>query len=211
MAKVIDGELSGKMGDKIYSTYLGRPYVRKRPESVANPRTEAQQAHRTALVTVARLSSDLKNAHRIGLHHHAQRKKLSTDSDFRKLNLTACVGTAIAYREVVVSKGSSVNIVNFTSVVLDERNVLHVTFESNLTDTNKGDKLCLFVYCPELRICQPMNVVLRSTGEVSDHLLDEFKDHELHLYGFLQGKNLFTSNTIYSAIEKKLTFLPQNN
>ena len=138
-------------------------------------------------------------------------KKLSTDSDFRKLNLTACVGTAIAYREVVVSKGSSVNIVNFTSVVLDERNVLHVTFESNLTDTNKGDKLCLFVYCPELRICQPMNVVLRSTGEVSDHLLDEFKGHDLHLYGFLQGKNLFTSNTIYSAIEKKLTFLPQNN
>ena len=200
MAKVIDGELSGKMGDKIYSTYLGRPYVRKRPELVANPRTEAQQAHRTALVTVARLSSDLKEAHKIGLHHHAQRKKLSTDSDFRKLNLTACVGTAIAYREVVVSKGSSVSIVNFKSVVLDEHNVLHVTFESNLTDTNKGDKLCLFVYCPELRKCQPLNVVLRSDGEVSEQLLEEFKGHDLHLYGFLQGKNLFTSDTMYKKI-----------
>lgn len=201
MAKVKNGHISGKMGDVIHSTYLGRPYVRQKPETVANPRTEAQQAHRTALVAIARLASDLKDAHKLGLHMHAQRNKLTTDSDFRKLNKLNCSGGAISYPSVVVSKGP-VDEVRFTSVVLDEQHVLHVTFESNATDTNKKDKLGLFVYCPELRKCQALKPVFRTTGEVTELLPEEFKGHDLHLYGFLQGKKLYTSNTMYAAIAK---------
>jgi hypothetical protein len=201
MAKVKKGNLSGKMGDVIHSSYLGRPYVRQKPEKVENPRTEAQQAHRTALVAIARLASDLKEAHKLGLHMHAQRNKLTTDSDFRKLNKRCCVRGAISYPDVEISKGSVEN-VSITSVDLDEQHVLHVTFGSNATDTNKKDKLGLFVYCPELRKCQALKPVFRTTGEVIEQLPEEFKGHELHLYGFLQGKKLYTSNTMYAAIAK---------
>lgn len=199
MAKVKNGHISGKMGDVIHSTYLGRPYVRQKPEIVANPRTEAQQAHRMALVMIARLASDLKDAHKLGLHMHAQRNKLTTDSDFRKLNKHYCVGGTISYSQILVSKGP-VDEVRFTSVVLDEQHVLHVTFESEVTDKNRKDVLGLFVYCPVLRKCQALKPVLRAVGEVAEQLPEEFKGHDLHLYGFLQGKKLYTSDTLYEKI-----------
>ena len=133
MAKVKNGHISGKMGDVIHSTYLGRPYVRQKPEIVANPRTEAQQAHRTALVMIARLASDLKDAHKLGLHMHAQRNKLTTDSDFRKLNKHYCVGGTISYSQILVSKGP-VDEVRFTSVVLNEQHDLIMNEETSVDD-----------------------------------------------------------------------------
>lgn len=67
------------------------------PESVANPRTEAQQAHRNAFAAISKLSSDLKEAHQIGLHKMAQKEKLDTYSVFKKINKGCCVGGAISY------------------------------------------------------------------------------------------------------------------
>ena len=201
MAKYQGEKKSGKMGDKIYTSYLGNPYVRRMPESVANPRTEAQQAHRNAFVAISRLASDLKEVHLIGLHKHAQRQKpkLNTFSDFKKLNKDCCVGGVISYCSVIVSKGP-VDDVNITSVELDEQHVLHVAFGCEVTDKNKGDLLGLFVYCPELRACHALKPVLRTAEVVTESLPEEFAGHELHLYGFLQDKKLRTSDTLYVAI-----------
>ena len=71
MANYRGEKKSGKMGDVIYSSWHGRPYVRRRPEKVANPQTEAQQNHRNAFAEISRLSSAMKEAHAKGLHWHA--------------------------------------------------------------------------------------------------------------------------------------------
>lgn len=86
MANYRGEKKSGKVGDVIYSSWHGRPYVRRRPEKVANPQTEAQQNHRNAFAEISRLSSAMKEAHTKGLHWHAVRQKLNTHSVFKSLN-----------------------------------------------------------------------------------------------------------------------------
>ena len=46
MARKQGDSESGKLGDKILYTWHGRQCERSMPTSVANPQTEAQQAHR---------------------------------------------------------------------------------------------------------------------------------------------------------------------
>lgn len=201
MAKYRGEEKSGKVGKVIYSSWHGRPYQRSMPESVANPRTEAQQAHRNAFAAISKLSSDLKEAHLIGLHKMAQKEKLDTYSVFKKINKCCYIGGGISYPHVIVSKGP-VDEVEITSVKFDEQRVLHVTFDGCVTEKNEDDVFGMFVYCPELRQCHAVQPVPRTAGTVTEELPEVFLDHELHLYGFLQDEKGRTSDTVYSVIGK---------
>ena len=200
MAKYIGEEKSGKVGKVIYSSWHGRPYQRSMPESVANPRTEAQQAHRNAFAAISKLSSDLKEAHLIGLHKMAQKEQLDTYSVFKKINKSCYIGGAISYPHVIVSKGP-VDEVEITSVKVDEQRVLHVTFDGCVTEGNEDDVFGMFVYCPELRKCHAVQPVSRSAGIVSGELPEAFIGQELHLYGFLQDEKGRTSDTIYARLD----------
>jgi hypothetical protein len=106
MAIYKNGDLSGKIGDVIHSSWHGRPYTKRRPESVANPQTEAQQAHRNAFAEISRLSSAMKNGHDIGLHWQAVRQKLNTHSVFKKLNKDCYGPDGIIYSRIKISQGS---------------------------------------------------------------------------------------------------------
>ena len=86
MARKQGDSESGKLGNKIYYTWHGRQCERSMPTSVANPQTEAQQAHRSNFAMVSKLSSYMKEAHLIGLHWHAIREHNSTYAIFRNLN-----------------------------------------------------------------------------------------------------------------------------
>ena len=170
------------------------------PESVANPRTEAQQAHRNAFAAISKLSSDLKEAHLIGLHKMAQKEQLDTYSVFKKINKGCCVGGAISYPHVIVSKGPA-DEVEITSVKVDEQRVLHVTFDGGVTEKNSEDLFGLFVYCPELRKCHALQPVPRAVETVTEELPEAFIGQELHLYGFLQDDKGRTSDTIYAKLD----------
>ena len=110
MAKYTGSKMSGKLGDLIYSSWNGRPYTRRKPESVANPQTEAQQAHRYAFAEISRLSSAMKEGHKVGLHWHAVRQKLNTHSVFKKLNKDCFGANGIDYSHVKISKGGVANV-----------------------------------------------------------------------------------------------------
>ena len=86
MARKNGDAVSGKLGDKIYYTWHGRQCERAMPTSVANPQTEAQQAHRGRFGMISSLSSSMKDAHLVGLHWHAVREHNSTYAIFRQLN-----------------------------------------------------------------------------------------------------------------------------
>ena len=139
MAKIRNNEISGKLGDKIYSSWLGRPYVRRMPESVANPRTEAQQAHRHAFAAVSKLSSAMKEGHAEGLHWKAVRENLNTHSVFRNLNKDCFGPDGIDYSCVKISYGT-VNAVEVTSSAVDAEGHVHVEFhDHHPTAKNKKD------------------------------------------------------------------------
>ena len=102
MARKQGDSESGKLGNKIYYTWHGRQCERSMPTSVANPQTEAQQAHRSNFAMISKLSSYMKEAHLIGLHWHAIREHNSTYAIFRSTK-TASPRTARSTSRVSLS------------------------------------------------------------------------------------------------------------
>ena len=191
---------SGKLGDKIYYTWHGRQCERSMPTHVANPRTEAQQAHRSNFARISKLSSYMKEAHLVGLHGQAVREKNSTYALFKRINKDCfTLDGEIDYSRIVVSKGS-VPMVTITSAGISD-GLLSVTFDSRSYGGAATDELYLFVYCPALCVGRLATPVPRSTGKVTAVLPDEWLGQPLHLYAFLQGNRLRTSDTIYRMLQ----------
>lgn len=198
MARRYGNSTIGKVGDKIYYTWCGRECVRSMPTTVANPRTEAQQAHRQAFGLVAKLSSQMKEAHAVGLHAAAVKEKNTTHAIFKRLNKD-CVGAdgAIDYGRVVVSRGT-VPKVEVTAVGV-EGGVLGIAFEAPFGGA-ASDELFLYVHCPAYSVGHLTEPVRRSAGGVSVELPPEWVGKRLELYLFLRGSRLRTSNSQHVAL-----------
>jgi hypothetical protein len=197
MAKNKGEQISGAIGDVIYSSWKGRAYVKRRPESVANPRTEKQQSHRNGFGALSRLSSAMKEGHKIGLHAWAVREKLDTFSAFKKINKNCYSADGIDYARVCISRGS-VGRSYVTSAKVDNQGVVHVTFHSNTTPENQYDQFFLFVCCPDQREGRCAAPVARTAGEVHASIPAEWMGHPLHLYAFMKAeKGNRTSDSDY--------------
>lgn len=204
---------SGKLGNKILYKWHGRQCERSMPTSVANPQTEAQQAHRSNFAMISKLSSYMKAAHLVGLHWQAVREHNSTYAIFRQLNKDCFTpDVEIDLARVIVSHGS-VEQVEITSAAID-KGVLTVTFDSRVYGGKATDEFFLFVYCPALCIGRLATPVPRTAGIVTAVLPDEWlnaapnaatfphSDNQgLHLYAFLKGSKGRTSDTIYFALQ----------
>ncbi len=191
---------SGKLGNKIYYTWHGRQCERSMPTHVANPQTPEQQSHRNAFATISKLSSYFKGAHLIGLHWLSVREHNSTYALFRKLNKDCfTLDGEIDYPRIVVSKGS-VPMVSITSAVIED-GYLTVNFDSHAYDGAATDRLFLFVYSSALRAGTLADPVPRSAGRITVDLPTEWLGQSLHLYAFLQGYRLRTSDTIYRMLQ----------
>lgn len=191
---------SGKLGDKIYYTWHGRQCERSMPTHVANPQTPEQQSHRNAFATISKLSSYFKGAHLIGLHWISVREHNSTYALFRKLNKDCFTPDGdIDYPRIVVSKGS-VPMVSITSAVIED-GCLTVNFDSHAYEGAATDRLFLFVYSSALRAGTLADPVPRSAGQITADLPDEWLGQPLHLYAFLQGYRLRTSDSVHKKLE----------
>lgn len=196
MARYSGEKKSGKLGDVIYSSWNGRPYTRRRPETVTNPQTEVQQAHRHAFAEISRLSSAMKEGHKVGLHWQAVREKLNTHSVFRSLNKGCFDANGICYPRIHISKGS-VDGAGITSAGIDAEGMVRVTFDGQSTPENQRDKFFLFVFCPDLCAGLFIKPVARTVGVVSAPVLEEWRGHPLHLYAFMKDDRGRTSETVY--------------
>ena len=191
---------SSKLGKMIKSSWLGREYERRMPETVANPRTEAQQAHRTAFGVVSKLSAAMREAHEVGLHWKAIRERLNTPSVFKKLNKDCYGPDGIIYSRVRMSYGT-VSEVKITAVEVNEQGNVHVEFHDHyVTDKNKKDTFWLFVFCPDLREGHFARPVERTVGVINAKIPDEWQGHELHLYAFMKNVKGQTSATMYLGL-----------
>lgn len=200
MARIQGNSETGKLGNKIYYTWHGRQCERSMPTHVANPRTEAQQAHRSNFTQISKLSSYMKEAHLVGLHGQAVREKNSTYALFKRINKDCFTPDGeIDYPRIVVSKGS-VRKASITSVTVAD-GLLTVIFDGYVYGGAATDMFFLFVYSSALCTGFLADPIPRSTGQITVNLPDEWHDQTLHLYAFLQGYRLRTSDTIYCMLQ----------
>lgn len=200
MARIQGNSEAGKLGNKIYYTWHGRQCERSMPTHVANPRTEAQQAHRSNFAQISKVSSYMKEAHLVGLHGQAVREKNSTYALFKRINKDCFTPDCeIDYPRIVVSKGS-VRKVSITSVTVAD-GLLTVIFDGYVYGGAATDMFFLFVYSHALCAGILADPVLRSTGRITVDLPTEWFGQPLHLYAFLQGYRLRTSDTIYRMLQ----------
>lgn len=205
---------SGKLGDKIYYNWHGRQCERAMPTRVANPRTEAQQAHRGNFAMVSKLSSYMKGAHLVGLHWHAVREKNSTYALFRQLNKDCFTPDGeIDLARVIVSRGTVESVVITSAGIAD--GVLTVTFDGHAYGGAATDDFYLFVYCPALCTGRLATPVSRATGRVTAVLPEEWLNpaestqaipqsdsQAIHLYAFLRTSRGRTSDTIHLSLTR---------
>jgi hypothetical protein len=196
MAKYRGEKKSGKMGDVIYSSWHGRPYVRRRPEKVANPQTADQQNHRSAFGEISRLSSAMKEGHAKGLHWHAVRQKKNTYCVFKSINKDCYGPDGIVYPHIRISSGT-VPDVQITSAEIDEQGMVRVSFDGGRTLGHDKDEFYLFVFCPDLREGHFAHPVERTVGLVDAQIPEQWLGHTLHLYAFMRDAKDRTSETIY--------------
>lgn len=218
MARIQGNSETGKLGNKIYYTWHGRQCERSMPTHVANPRTEAQQAHRSNFAQISKLSSYMKEAHLVGLHGQAVREKNSTYALFKRINKDCFTPDGeIDYPRIVVSKGS-VRKASIISVTVAD-GLLTVIFDGYVYGGAATDRLFLFVYSPALCAGFLADPVPRSTGQITVDLPTEWlqtaaanasdntntlthsHNQTFHLYAFLQGYRLRTSDTIYCMLQ----------
>ena len=204
-----EGELLiGKLGNKIYSIdpVSKRQVVRSLPKKVSNPKTAAQQKHRSAFVEIVRLSSYMTEAHTIGLHRHAQKQHKRTYADFRSLNKDCFTADGcIDYPHITISFGSVAKVM-FTSAKLDENSVLCLSFDPhfNTSHCNPDDELYLFAYCPDCSVGCLFEPVKRVATTITVQLPPEWPADRLRLYAFLRDRKGNTSNTIYIPLASTL-------
>ncbi len=74
MGKIKDGVyggVSGKIGNLVGSSWKGIPYMRVNPQTVSNPRTNAQQAHRAKISLVTKTLKQLSGYVNCGFKNEA--------------------------------------------------------------------------------------------------------------------------------------------
>lgn len=195
MARIQGNSETGKLGNKIYYKC-----ERSMPTHVANPRTEAQQAHRSNFAQISKLSSYMKEAHLVGLHGQAVREKNSTYALFKRINKDYFTPDGeIDYPRIVVSKGS-VRKASITSVTVAD-GLLTVIFDGYVYGGAATDMFFLFVYSSALCTGFLADPIPRSTGRITVDLPTEWLGQPLHLYAFLQGYRLRTSDSIYCMLQ----------
>ena len=175
-------------------------------KTLAKPMSDEQQAHRKGFGLIAKLSSDLKAAHEIGLHKESlrqkgARRKPTTFSCFKHLNRDCFGADGIDYQRVVVSKGPLAK-PDITSARLDAEGTLTVTFCNRYYDGDPDDELILVAYSPRWRGCLLAGPVPRSAEALTAQLPAEWlqASPDIHLYAFFRGKKLHTSDSVYVAL-----------
>jgi hypothetical protein len=196
MATQTGNIISGTIGDWVYSDNNGMQGIRAKPKKVSNPRTKSQQANRVTFGKTSQLSSYMKEALNIGLHWDSVRKQKRPYLLFRSYNSKCFTPDGeIDFPHVVVSRGT-LKPVDITSAVIDG-GVLTVSFNGRVYGGAAKDGFFLFAYCHDLTAGLLAPPVPRSSGIATLPLPEEWLSHPLHIYAFLRGYRLRTSNTLY--------------
>ena len=185
MAKLHQGILggfSGTVGTVIGYRRNNQWFMRAKPRSVANPRTEAQQAHRRQFGDMVSLASKLLPALKVGMRHYAPQHAMTAGNAFVHLNWVK--DGAISLKDMRLSVGP-VPMVTFTEITVED-GVLTLRWDKNLHHhgAKNEDLVRIYAYNEEQGLTQCVATAERRCRRLSTLLPDAFRD--AHLWALIE-------------------------
>ena len=180
--------------------------MRAKPRSVANPRTEAQQAHRRQFGDMVSLASKLLPALKVGMRHYAPQHAMTAGNAFVHLNwvkdgvislkdMKLSVGPVpmVTFTEMTVE---DVPMVTFTEMTVED-GVLTLRWDKNLHHhgAKNEDVVRIYAYNEEQGLTQCVATAERRTRRLSTLLPDAFRD--AHLWALIEDPMGRTSESTY--------------
>ena len=196
MAKLHQGILggfSGTVGTVIGYRRNNQWFMRAKPRFVANPRTEAQQAHRRQFGDMVSLASKLLPALKVGMRHYAPQHAMTAGNAFVHLNWTR--EGAISLKDMKLSVGP-VPMVTFTEITVED-GVLTLKWDKNLHHhgAKNEDTVKIYAYSEDQGLTQCVATAERRTRRLSTLLPDAFRD--AHLWALIEDPMGRTSESQY--------------
>lgn len=192
-SKNVLGDQRGKIGKVVGKVVDGVQMYSAYVESVADPRTEKQIAHRARFAAVIDLGKAMKGAVKLGYRDKAATKKLTSPFNiFVKENIgkvnydgeTAAV--TVDYAHVTIADGE-VPAVLFNGATFGESCQVTVAYagQADIPGANDDDSVYVVVYSPVLGR-STMGIGERAAGTLTVALPSEWAGEVVHVWGFVR-------------------------
>ena len=181
------GGFSGKVGNVIGGNWKGIDYMRVKPASVANPKTEGQVNQRSKFTTVLQFLQPMKDFIKVGFKLYTDKKtEFNSAMSYNLKNGVA--GTfpnfSIDYANALVSRGPLSGALNPT-VASSGAGSVELNWTDNSTEGNAKatDKALVLVYNPTKgEVVFLTQGADRSTGAQTLPVPDNFSGDTVHAY-----------------------------
>ena len=192
--KGVLGDQYGKIGPVVGRKFREENIYSAYQKNVFNPRTEAQQIHRTRFRTLSEIAHGFACGAIFGFRTAAKGTNLSPRNLFQKTNWP-CVtasspdATNIDYSGMKVSRGGLSN-VNFFAPNFDIPNKISVSFEDYgaACQRTAGDRAFIFVYCPDAGTGILSEEVKLEAAKVSLDTPTAWNGLKVHIWGFVRNQ-----------------------
>ena len=196
------GGFDGRVGPVIGYTWRGRMCLRARPSHVANPRTEAQQAHRMAFRTMVQLSARMKEAIRVGMRAESLALGMTEQNLFVKLGFGAMGAEGLDYGRLRVSSGPVAGVA-VAAVEIDSEGIARLEWEKAAAGQRASgeDEVLLYAYCPAAG-CGVLSAPMpRRRKRLAMMLPEGWSEEGVHLYCFVRNYRGECSESEYISTE----------
>jgi hypothetical protein len=197
--KGIIGGFSGKVGPVIGSSWKGKPYMKARPTSVANPKTQGQLDHRGKFSKTIQFLSPMKNFLRVGFIEMAINKtafNAATSYNFRHAITGSYPDFNMDYPRMLVSQGTLAGALH--PVVTASANQINFSWQNNADNMEviDSDRVLLMIY----NASQQLSVFMvggntRDSSSQSIAIPPEFEGDEVHCYIAFQNSEATAAST----------------
>lgn len=197
------GGVSGKVANIVGSRWKGIDYIRAKPQSVANPRTEGQINQRTKFTLTLRFLQANLNFIKVGYKNYAVKKSQFNSAMSYILN-NAIVGTypnfEIDYSLALLTRGNLSGALNPT-FDLSTTGEVEFNWDDNSSDGNASpnDRVMLVVYNPfkgeSVYIIEGLK---REDLTETVNIPNSYSGDEIHMFiSFINEMGTQLSNSIY--------------
>ena len=143
------GGFSGKVGNVIGGNWKGIDYMRVKPSSVANPKTEGQVDQRSKFSTVLHFLQPLKDFVKVGYNNYAV-QMTQFNSAMSYILKNAVIGTypnfEIDYSSALVSRGNLSGALNAQAESTEDGMVFSWDDNAGVGSAESSDKAMVLVY-----------------------------------------------------------------
>ena len=194
------GGFNGKVGTVVGYYWNGKPCMRAYKRYVHNPRTEAQQEHRTLFKQEVQLAAKMRWAVTTTMTEAARETGMTSYNLFVHMNQHAFTMSdnrlVVDYSRLMLSMGD-VPQVQLQEMEWSADNVLTVKYDRGLGSAY--DRVYLYIYVPELGRGFLSAGTYRREKRIALALPDEFAGCDAHVYLMVQTADGRWSDSLYAG------------